>query len=96
MVWNSPQAFFEFSKQKLIKLGFHQSITDPCLFISSTVVCLIYIDDAIVVYKSKDEVDTLTKKIAALDILLEEEDDVTGCLGVHIEHNPEEGTITLS
>ena len=92
----SSCAFFEFSKQKLIKLGFHQSIADPCLFISPTVVCLIYVDNAIFVYKSEDEVDKLTEKMAALDILFEVEDDVAGYLGVHIERNPEKGTITLS
>ena len=77
---NSPRAFFEFSKTKLIKLGFSQSLADPCLFISPTVLCVIYVDDALFVYRSAADVDDLTSRMEKEDILFEEEDDVAGYL----------------
>ena len=31
---DAPQAFFDFTKDKMIQLGFRQSKADPCLFIT--------------------------------------------------------------
>jgi hypothetical protein len=52
---DAPRAYFLHTKNKLEDLGFRQSDADPCLFISPTVICLIYVDDALFVYKSPEE-----------------------------------------
>jgi hypothetical protein len=83
------------TKGKLEELNFRQSDADPCLFISPTVICLIYVDDALFVYKSPEEVDILTKKMKDLGMLFEEESDVAGYLGVLIDRDPDNDTITL-
>ena len=40
-------------------LGFAQSIADLCLFTFPTVICLIYVDDALLVYRDQQAVDKL-------------------------------------
>ena len=55
----------------------------------------IYVDDALFVYRSPEEVDILTKKMKDLGILFEEESDVAGYLGVLIDQDPDNDTITL-
>jgi len=92
---DAPRAYFIHTKNKLEELGFRQSDADPCLFISPTVICLIYVDDALFVYKSPQEVDILTKKMKALGMLFNEESDVAGYLGVLLDRDPVNDTITL-
>jgi hypothetical protein len=92
---DAPRAYFIHTKNKLEELGFRQSDADPCLFISPTVICLIYVDDALFVYKSPQEVDILTKRMKALGMLFNEESDVAGYLGVLLDRDPINDTITL-
>ena len=35
---------FDHLKANLFKVGFTQSFTDPCFFISDQVICLVYVD----------------------------------------------------
>jgi hypothetical protein len=92
---DAPRAYFIHTKNKLEELGFRQADADPCLFISPTVICLIYVDDALFVYKSPEEVDILTKKMKNLGMLFNEESDVAGYLGVLLDRDPDNNTITL-
>jgi hypothetical protein len=92
---DAPRAYFVHTKNKLEELGFRQSDADPCLFISPTVICLIYVDDALFVYKSPEEVNILTKRMRQIGMLFEEESDVAGYLGVLLDRDPENNTITL-
>ena len=64
--------------------------------IIDTVVCLIYVNDALLVYENKEAVEDLTRRMKQMGILFEEEDDVAGYLGVLIEHDKENGLITLT
>jgi hypothetical protein len=52
----SPRNYFLHLKQKLERLGFTQSNADPCLFISTTVICLVYVDDALLLYQDQSAV----------------------------------------
>ena len=59
-------------------------------------ICLIYVDDALFVYKSLEEVDILTKKAKFLGMLSEEESDVAGYMGLLlIDQDPDNDTITF-
>ena len=90
----SPRNYFLHMKQKLEKLGFTQSNADPCLFISSSVICLIYVDDALLVYRDQAAVDDLTKRMKAEKMLFNVESDVAGYLGVLIDRSTD-GTIVM-
>ena len=91
----SPRNFFLYTKGKLEKLGFTQSDADPCLFISRDVICLIYVDDALLFYKDAAAVDRLTRAMENDDMLFREEATVAGFLGVHIDRK-DDGSIHLT
>ena len=76
-------------------MGFVQSIADPCVFMSAEVVCLIYVDDALLFYKSPQATESLKQKMRDDGMLFCDKDSVTGYLGVHIDRR-EEGTIHLT
>jgi hypothetical protein len=50
----SPRNFFFHLKDKLEGVGFEQSVSDQCLFISDKVVCLVYVYDTLF-FAEKDE-----------------------------------------
>jgi hypothetical protein len=91
----SPRNYFLYTRDKLIKMGFVQSEADPCLFISSDIICLIYVDDALLFYKNKTSIDILTNKMKQEGMLFREEESVAGYLGVHIDRR-NDGTIHLT
>jgi hypothetical protein len=90
----SPRNYFLHLKQKLETLGFTQSNADPCLFISTTVICLVYVDDVLLVYKDQSAVDDLTKRMKHEKMLFNVESDVAGYLGVLIDRRTD-GTIIM-
>ena len=92
----SPRNFFLHTKAQLTqKLGFIQSVADPCLFISKDVICLIYVDDALLFYKDSQAVINLTERMTKENIQFREEEDVAGFLGVHIDRR-DDGSIHLT
>ena len=82
---DTPRAYFIHNKNKLKDLGFRQSDTGPCLFISPTVTLLCYCDNCLLLYKSPEAVDILTTKMKNAGMLFEEESDVAGYLGMLID-----------
>jgi hypothetical protein len=91
----SPRNYFLYTRDKLLAMGFVQSEADPCLFISSDIICLIYVDDALLFYKDKASIDLLINKMKQEKMLFREEESVAGYLGVHIDRR-EDGTIHLT
>jgi hypothetical protein len=69
----SPRNYFLYTRDKLIKMGFVQSEADPCLFISPGIICLIYVDDALLFYKDKQYIHTLTDKMKQESMLFRED-----------------------
>jgi hypothetical protein len=70
---------------------------DPCLFISDKVICLVYIDDALLYACDLKDIDDVIKALTdEHKMTLEVKDDVAGILGVHINCNKEIGEVTLT
>ena len=93
----SPRNFFQFLKSKLENVGFESAMDiDPCLFISDKVICLVYVDDTLFYSPKPEYIDEVIQKLRDEGMDLEEEEDVAGFLGVHIERNNSDGTITLT
>ena len=92
-----PRNFFLHLSQNLEKCGLKSCPDiDPCLFVSDRVICLVYVDDTLF-FSPKDEY--ITETIDALrrnGMDLEEEDSVSGFLGVHVDHNTNDGTVVLT
>ena len=76
-------------------MGFIQSIADPCVFMSADVICLIYVDDALLFYKNKSAMESLKLKMKNNGMLFRKEDSVAGYLGVHINRR-NDSTICLT
>ena len=66
-------------------MGCVQSIANPCVFMSADVVCLVYVDDVLLFYKSKQAMELLKQKMRDEGMLFREEDSVAGYLEVHID-----------
>jgi hypothetical protein len=90
----SPRNFFLHLKGQLERVGLEQSTADQCLFISDKVICLVYVDDTLFYAQTKEDIATVITGLQT-EMELEEEDDVAGFLGVHIERRPD-GTIHLT
>ena len=94
---SAPIQFFKFLKDKLEKCGFEQQLdVDSCLFISETVICLVYVDDTLFFAKDEAEIEKVLKMLEKLDLTFTREDDVAGFLGVHIRRNAANGEIELT
>ena len=91
----SPKNFFEHLKSNLLKTGFRQSKHDPCLFISHTVICLVYVDDCLFFARDQEHIDSAIKQITETGMVLEVENDAAGFLGVNIKKQ-ENGNIELT
>jgi hypothetical protein len=94
----SPRNFFQFLKEKLEKTGFESAKDiDPCLFISNKVICLVYVDDTLFYSPKPEYIDEVIHKLREEEGMdIEEEDNVAGFLGVHIEQDESRGMITLT
>ena len=81
----SPRNYFLYTKEKLESMGFVQSIADPCIFMSANVVYLVYVDNALLFYESKQAMELLKQKMRDDGILFCDKDSVAGYLGVHTD-----------
>jgi hypothetical protein len=82
-LWHSPRAFWKYITEKLETCGLEQSKFDPCLFVGTKVICVVYVDDLI--FWSKDTllaINDSAMQLRELCVDLEQEDDATGFLGV--------------
>jgi hypothetical protein len=92
----SPRNHFKNLSSKLKALGFDSCETDACLFVSSTCICLVYVDDTLLFACSQSDIEAVVHCPTNLGMDLEEEDDVARFLGVLIRrHSSTDPTIEL-
>ena len=92
---DSPRNFFEHLKGNLIKCKFRQSESDPCLFFSDKVICVVYVDDCLFFSRQQVHIDRAIQDIKDTGMDLNVEDDVAGFLGVHLNHK-DNGQVDLT
>ena len=93
----SPVNFFNFIKGKLEKTGFTScEAVDPCLFISDKVICIVYVDDTLFFSPQEKYIDEAIEQLKSEGVSVEVEDSVAGFLGVHIDRNETDNTITMT
>jgi hypothetical protein len=90
----SPRNHFHNLSAKLKTLGLSSCDSDPCLFVSDTCLCLVYVDDALLFARQPDDLGALVTGLNRLGMDLEDEDDVVGFLGVLVKLHTN-GTIEL-
>jgi hypothetical protein len=81
----SPRNFFLYLKENLESVGFNQSKHDPCLFISDTVICVVYVDDCLFFACNEEAIQNAIQMIKDKGMDLEVEDSVGGFLGISIQ-----------
>ena len=92
----APQNCVAHLSKNLGEVGFKPAMeVDPCLYISDKVICLAYyIDDCIMISAEMSNINQVLKKLKKLNMELEEEDNITGFLGVHIEQTHDQVKLT--
>jgi hypothetical protein len=92
----APRNFFQHLKGKLEKIGFVSSESDPCLFISDKVICIVYVDDTLLFSPRPEYIDEVLSQLREENLDLEEEDDVAGFLGVKVDRDSKSGEIKMT
>ncbi len=82
----SSRYFFKYLTECLVKQGLSASNLDPCLFISMSLIVIIYVDDILIYGKSMKEIDHQMENLKQDDIALHKEGTAEGYLRVDIHH----------
>jgi hypothetical protein len=70
----SPRNHFKNLSAKLSELGFSSCAADPCLFVSDTFICLVYVDDTLLFARSQTVITDVVNGLKRLGMDLEEDD----------------------
>jgi hypothetical protein len=87
--------WFQFLKQGLLREGFTQSKTDPCLYLRNNCILVVYTDDCLIFSPSDSIIDDLIKNLSDT-YLLEDQGDVQDYLGIHIFKDPSTKSISMT
>lgn len=90
----SPRAFWQFLTKAMIGAGMKVSKSDPCLFVSEKVIAVAFVDDILFWSSDVAYINELGSKLRKLGLLLEQEDDAAGFLGVKMTRT-EEGLLEM-
>ena len=91
----SPRAFWKYITAKLETCGLKQSTFDPCLFVGTDVMCIVYVDDLIFWSRDVANIDRVAMDLCKLGVALEQEDDAAGFLGVKLERDSSTGLLEM-
>ena len=80
----------------LIKLGFTQSKMDECLYFRNSTILLLYVDDAIIIDPSDDEIFKVQNELIDAGYDLTDEGTLDDYLGVHIQRDEATGAFHLT
>jgi hypothetical protein len=81
----SPRHFFHYLSDRLLKQGLTQSQHDPCLFFTSSMIVIVYVDDLLIFAETDGQIDSLIANMKREEICLRREGTAEGYLGVDIK-----------
>ena len=87
--------WFKYLTKGLLKEGFRQSAVDPCLFLRSNCILIVYTDDCIIFAKDDMTIDTLIRNLST-SYQLEDQGNVQDYLGIRITKDPINKSITMT
>jgi hypothetical protein len=91
----SPRAFWRYITVKLEQCDLEQSKFDPCLFIGTDVICVVYVDDLIFWSKDVPLINGVAMALHKLGVDLEQEDNAAGFLGVTLDCDALSGLLEM-
>jgi hypothetical protein len=68
---------------------------NPCLFVGTKVICVVYVDNIIFWSKDTEDINSSAMQLRELGVDLQQEDDPTEFLGVTLERDPETGLFEM-
>ncbi len=80
----APRHFFHYLTERLLKQGLQQSIHDPCLFMNTHMIVIVYVDDLLIFAKTDALIDSFITSLQQEEICLHKEGTAEGYLGVNI------------
>ena len=92
----APRHFFQYLTNHLEKHGVMQSRCDPCLFIGSNIIVIVYVDDILLYARDMSTIDTLIAQLKKGKIWIRKEGSTEGFLGVDISDRKDDGSFTLT
>jgi len=81
----SPHMFWKYLTNAMRACGMEVSKIDPCLFVGDKVIAICYVDDILFWSTDEGHINDLAVKLREQGLLLEQEDDAAGFLGVNLE-----------
>jgi hypothetical protein len=87
-LWPPPvttQYFYKYFTERLVRQGLTPSKFDPYLFLSSTIIVIIYVDDILIYGHNDKDIDKFIDQMKTGDIKLHKEGTAEGYLGVDIQ-----------
>ena len=90
----SPRYFFRYLTKRLEHQGLKPSDSDPCLFMSDTLIVIILVDDVLVFTRDSGDIGDLIKKLQKDDIHLCQEGRSEGYVGLNVERNGSKTTVS--
>jgi hypothetical protein len=82
--------------EKLERCGLKQSQLDPCLFIGSCVICIVYVNDLLFWSPKEEYIYEFGERLHAKKVELEEEGGAAGFFGVQLHRNETTGHIHMT
>ena len=76
-------------------MGFVATASDPCIFIKGTDMICLYVDDCIILSKSKADADAIFKELEKRKYVLTDEGSMEEYLGIMISHS-DDGSYRMS
>ena len=92
---DAGRTWFEHLTQGLEAMGFAPTVGDPCVYTRGTNTIVLYVDDCIIISRTKEEAEQLFKQIEQQGFAMTDEGTMEQYLGMQIEKN-NNGSFTIS
>ena len=86
--------FFHYLKERLRRQGLEPSACNPCLFLSSKIIAVVYVDDLLIWSIDESLLGTFITNLQNDDLQLRREDTAEGFLGVDIARDGNKTTLS--
>ena len=92
----APHYFFEHLSDRIQRASLTQSKHDPCLFLNSSIVVIVYIDDILAYAWDAAAIDNFIKQVGDEGVILCRKGTAEGFLGIDIKCEGNKTTLTQS